>query len=343
MKKTILLIGVLLNLVSCDEAENLTIIAPRVLLTGESVEISAAAKVDSKDLLEHNWSSQRGIIKDAEGAVATYVAPPYVTTDLITVNVKSPNGHVASETASIRINKQYVIVLADDYVSGYGSIPPAWQAFIDVILNNNLRAGIGIIAASMSNGYESEFLQLMSLMDGGDFELYCHGYDHSSGTYSDGSAFTEFSNTSYESQLQHLLDSEEIAAQKLNIVFKTFVAPFNQTDDNTARALDNIEDFKVWIRGNRTSNKFVLDLAMPIENCGEFCVNYDAFLKWWHSKYQGGDSDVSYLLSNYILIEVHPGAWSTNNSLQEFKRIIEFLMERRVEFITPFEYYQLNQ
>jgi hypothetical protein len=109
---------------------------------------------------------------------------------------------------------------------------------------------------------------------------------------------------------------------------RTFGAPGNAIDVNTALALNAFDDIKVWFFGKENSKKIVLgrsaDMEYPVGN-----PDYTSFVK---------NHDIN---NEYTVFQIHPNMWD-ENQFNEFKKIITYLKEEKLTFILPYEYYDIN-
>lgn len=124
-----------------------------------------------------------------------------------------------------------------------------------------------------------------------------------------------------------------MAKDKLDIVFRTFGAPYNSTDSNTARALDQLPDIKVWLYKETTTptDKYVMDRIKEVNI--EYPVHVPDFEKF-RSGYEKNKSE------DVLVIQGHPRSWVKEPArFDDFVRIVSFLQAEGVQFTTPFAYY----
>lgn len=223
--------------------------------------------------------------------------------------------------------KNLIILKADDLrFDNSNIISPRWQTFIDYIEDSKIKASIGIIGNSLEQGNNEYFSLIKTVHNKGYIEFWNHGYSHYSNDDSENPVW-EFRNTPYKQQYEHLLKTQELAKTKIGLTLHTFGAPFNKVDENTVKAIEDINDIKVWLFGNTSSTKLVLkrycDIEYPTHNPDyqKFLNNYDSGIE-------------------YLLLQIHPNSWD-NGRFNQFKQIIEFLIQEGATFITPFEYYKL--
>ena len=225
---------------------------------------------------------------------------------------------------------QFVIIKADDVRFDKDNvISPRWQRFIDYIQNKKIKAGLGIIGDSFEKGNEEYYSLLKDIHKRGYIEFWNHGYDHRS-NYTDEnrtSTYWEFQNTSYDRQLEHITKTQELAKVKLGITLHTFGAPHNHVDENTLKALEEIDELKVWLYGNPSFSKLNLGYTVrtefPTHN-----PHYDKFVENYKSDLR------------CFVLQVHPNSWGDERFVQ-FEKIIEFLTGKGVTFVKPYDYYKI--
>lgn len=222
---------------------------------------------------------------------------------------------------------QIAILKADDvrYDSEH-ILPPRWQSFISYIETNNIKAGLGLIGNSLEENNSDYFDRLKALHNSPHFEIWHHGYDHVlRGTNDKGELFHEFSNTSFEHQLDHLQKTQTLAQEKLDITLTTFGAPGNQIDDTTPKALEQIPDLKIWFYGNDNTSLYNLKRSINFE-------------------YPTHNPDFTSFKDNYrsdipcLVLQMHPNSWDEER-FSQFDQIIQFLITRKVSFTLPYDYY----
>lgn len=237
----------------------------------------------------------------------------------------------AKKSVANRSTKQVIILKADDLIFGDSAhvFPERWQKYLDYIRQKEVKSSVGIILNSLDKGTPAYAREVKALQVREGIELWNHGYTHQmNGTDANGTKFHEFWNTSLEHQITQLRRSQAVAREKLGLTLHTFGAAGNAQDSNTVKALAQFPDLKVWLRGDTTSNKFILkkqsgDLVeFPVHNPDyqQFIAHYDP------SK-------------SYLLLQYHPMSWDERR-FGEFTKIIDYLLTKNVVFMTPYAYYQ---
>ena len=229
-----------------------------------------------------------------------------------------------------RTKPAFIIIKADDL----RGVTPKWQKFVDATRARGICASIGIIADSLEADNPSYFQWIKEQNASGQIEFWNHGYNHKKWT-ENGKQVLEFSGTSYQLQKEHLESANRLAREKLGFAFQTFGAPFNATDANTAKALAENSEIKVWLYGKRgdTAQKLVIDrisqanIEAPIfqPNALKLAQGYNQFPE-----------------QEVFAIQGHPNAW-TAEGFAQWTQILDFLFDAKAVFVTPAQYAQLKR
>lgn len=228
----------------------------------------------------------------------------------------------------------YVIIKADDLRAKGKSVDPKWQKFVDFAHQRKIKISIGIIADSLETDNAGYFGWIKKQCATGQIEFWNHGYDHKRWTEGD-KEYREFNGTSLERQREHLNRANALAREKLGFAFETFGAPFNSTDENTVKALEQSDDIKIWLYGNtkETAGKLVLNrnaatnIEAPIfkPNALKFAQGYNKF----------PDQEI-------FVIQGHPQSWDAAG-FEQFVGIVDFLTQAKAIFVTPAEYRKIKE
>lgn len=232
-------------------------------------------------------------------------------------------GNSSSGSAIIDLNtpannkKQVIILKSDDFV-----LSDQWKRYIQYIENKQIKACLGVVAKELFN--ESLCVWSRSLLKKNNFEFWNHGLTHDCGDH------PEFKGSSYEEQLDHIRNAQKIFKDNLGITPLAFGAPCNMIDENTSRALIDIEDIKIWLYGKKGWSGITLE-------------------RWGNIEVPTGHPDYQQFVENYdqghweqydcLVFQIHPGWWE-DRRWEEFEKIIDFLTEKEVIFMTCAEYYQ---
>ncbi len=238
-------------------------------------------------------------------------------------------------------NLPVIIIKADDLME----TTPNWNRFIQVVIDNEICAGIGIISEPLtSKNSILEIRRISKIKQKNNFpviEFWNHGYNH----LKNGNV-TEFYGTDLNYQLSHIQKSQDFFIDSLQCISHSFGAPFNKTNSGTDAALKTYPDINVWMcyqkiekqnangywkdPKNKSINSFDRNIILDVDYL---------FLK---------DFSMTELKNNfnkdkkkkYILVQIHPQLWD-NKSFDNFKELISFYKDqKRGVFMTPYQYYQ---
>ncbi|MCJ8013528.1 polysaccharide deacetylase family protein [Paenibacillus sp. KQZ6P-2] len=223
-------------------------------------------------------------------------------------------------------DSQWIILKADDLIyDSVHTLPAGFNKFIEYISRKQIKASLGIIGRSLETDVTAYFDALQEIHSSGLFEIWNHGYQHLlRGRKVRGEMFDEFQNTSSEYQYDNMLKTQQLAKTKLGITLRTFGAPGNAIDDNTVKAIEQIDEIKVWLFG-KPSGKLVLYRYCDIEY-PTLKPDYSKFVEHYTTQ------------RDYLVLQVHPKEWSKEDFM-EFEKIIDFLLTKDVAFITPYDFY----
>ncbi|MEL7117916.1 MAG: DUF2334 domain-containing protein [Bacteroidota bacterium] len=229
-------------------------------------------------------------------------------------------------------DQPFVVLKLDDLWYEKGLVHPGWLQVVDFLNKEKVRGTIGLICDSLEEGNEDYFQWIKDRQAEG-YEIWHHGYCHCKPTV-DGEEKREFRGTSFEYQVEHLLKAQRLGKVKLDIEFKSFGAPYNSTDEFTAKALDQIPGLKVWMykETKAPTNKYILKRISEVNI--EYPVHVPDFeqLKAGYNKHKN---------EPILVIQGHPRSWVDDPArFETFKQIILFLKEEKVQFTTPYSYYQ---
>lgn len=300
------------------------------LQIGHSINISVKPSFRDASKLTYGWNADAGLI-EGTGSQIKYVAPQSQGTATINLMVRDQDGNAYNKSISFLVYKQFIILKADDFIYyDKGIIPTRWKTFINYTESKHIKASIGIIGNSLEMGDERYFSLIKAINSRGNFEFWNHGYDHQTeGINENGESYAEFRNTPYEYQKEHLLKTQDLAREKLNITFQTFAVPGNAFDNTTARVLEDVKDIKIWFFGDSNSSKLVLKRDYNLESYSQVPDNQQ-FFKRYKPNIQ------------YIILQLHPDTWD-EQQFEQFKQAIDFLIKQNVTFVTPSEYRSLTE
>lgn len=221
--------------------------------------------------------------------------------------------------------KRKIILKLDDVIVKNGNsngLPT-----LNYIKDKKIKASFGLVASRNDASTLSVFDDFLNAKnEDGErlIEIWNHGYDHIN---------PEFDGTDYAYQKQHFNDADQILNNLLRIKMSTFGAPFNHTDETTNLVISENSNYKLvfFTYPAPDSNLGIINLKnrVNIEN-GTGNPEFDFFVSNYNN-YKDNYSD-------YMVLQGHPNVWNENH-LNEFKKIIDFLIAENCEFILPFDYY----
>jgi hypothetical protein len=138
----------------------------------------------------------------------------------------------------------------------------------------------------------------------------------------------EFQGTSYAFQQAHLGAGIHWGEKKLGITIHTFGAPSDSTDANTIKVIDENPDIQVVFGKCGATKKLRLTQYIEMER-GTGLVDYDRFRKQYDANRD----------KEYLFLQMHPQqAYFVKHFDSDFKKIIQYLKQEQVTFITPMDY-----
>jgi hypothetical protein len=325
---------VLLSIFFCRNSKQITepiheyprvIRSPGIVRINDSirVHISTTGPRDMKETRQ--WWADCGRVVGT-GDTVVYFAPPDTGTASIHLLIQGENNTI-EDSVKICIYKQIIILKADDFrISASSAVSPNWLRFIEFIARKKIKASLGLIGNSLPDKNPQYFDFVKELEESRRFELWNHGYEHIIGAKdSEGRVYREFMNTSYEYQVIHLVQTQNLAKEKLGLTLHTFGAPGNAIDENTRLALECVPEIKVWFFGMDIPGKMNLIRRGEIE----FPTHFPDFIRFT----QAYDP-----VQPCQVYQIHPNSWDENRFL-EFSKIIDFLISEKSSFLNPYEYY----
>lgn len=337
-----------------DRLDNGPMVAPADQVTGFTIAgadnrfFNATAKIEGTSVVlsapdvaapvavRYGWSQFP--LANLQNGAGLWASPFRTDNDrLISQNVK-PAVQPVNNAAPIQLKPRkappYIVLKLDDLGHmGNGGVPPRWIKVIDFIRQRDLHASIGIICNSLEGDNPKYTGWIKAQQATGLFEFWNHGYTHKEWD-ENGQHMWEFKGPSYEEQKQHFVRSEELAREKLGISLSTFGPGFNQTDDNTLKAISEVGTIKIWLYGDprNAGGKIILERPpwIGIEN-PTFVPSLDKFIRPYNNQ---ADRE-------FFVIQGHPNMWD-DARFAEFVRIIDFLTEQKAVFVTPTELVQIK-
>ena len=225
----------------------------------------------------------------------------------------------------------FVILKLDDLRYEQGLVHSGWIQVMNFLDKEGVIGTVGLIGESLEEENVAYF-DWIKERDSAGFEIWNHGYCHCKPMV-DGEEKREFKGTTASFQLSQLTKTQDLAKEKLGIDLRSFGAPYNATDASTAQVLDRIPALEVWMykETKAPTSKYVLKRISKVNI--EYPVHIPDFDKFKEGYLAFQDESV-------LVIQGHPRSWVENpERFDEFKKIVLFLKEKKVQFITPYNYY----
>ncbi|MBF4983456.1 DUF2334 domain-containing protein [Nonlabens mediterrranea] len=232
-------------------------------------------------------------------------------------------------------SKQYVILKLDDLWNEEDLVHNGWIEVINFLNQENIKGTIGIVGNSLETD-DNEYFQWIKTRNNEGHEIWNHGFCHCKRLEGEID-IREYRGEGLEEQFESIFKTQNLAKEKLNITLRSFGAPYNSTDKNTIVALEKIPEIKVWLFKENSSQteKFV------INRINEINIEYPVHIPDYEKFKEGY---LNHSSEPIIIIQGRPRSWMEDKiRFEEFKKIVLFLKNRNVQFVTPYEYYQIKE
>ncbi len=147
----------------------------------------------------------------------------------------------------------------------------------------------------------------------------------------------EFDGQPYAFQKAHFDSATKAVKVKLGIQMHSFGTPYNKNDVTCNQVMSEDTNYKVMMLGAAKSglrsdildltNRIMIESATGVPSYSTFISDFTATV----------NTSMKY---DYIIMQGHPYAWTTDTKQSEFKKIVEYLISYGVKFMTPYEYWQ---
>lgn len=230
--------------------------------------------------------------------------------------------------------ERIAIIKADD-VSG---IHPKWERFFKLAAEHEVPVSAGIIANSFEK-QDEKYPEWLKKWDAtGKVEFWNHGWDHR--RWEENGAYrSEFSGTGHDHQRDHVSKVQEAGKKALGKPFAAFGSPFNDMDEDTAKALNEFPELKmVFCRpeaepAKSLKDKILLPMFVRGESDGTGKPNFVKFKEEYGTRMASAPM-------TFCAFQFHPAVFS-EEGFGEFVRIIGFLKEEGWTFMLPADYAKL--
>lgn len=205
---------------------------------------------------------------------------------------------------------------------------------INILMERKIKAGLGVIAMKLDSTTLNVFANYLKATDVHGhqlFEIWHHGLYHSNDNPPNHNF--EFKGTTYAFQKEHFNKADERVLKLMGVQMHTFGAPYNVTDENTAKVVAENANYKIFMFSGVSSfeingvanynNRVNMESETGKVNCAYFISQYEAL--------KGKFPD-------YMILQGHPNQWDAAR-LEEFKKILDYLVSKKTEFVLPYDYY----
>ena len=198
---------------------------------------------------------------------------------------------------------------------------------------NKVKMGFGVICNTLEKENEDYYNALKAMDDSEYVEIWCHGYTHIQTGDSESGYNAEFTAPLSE-QTETLKKCADILYDKCGITLRSLGVPHNLKNDDTAKALEAVPQFKTLIAsGSPISGKTFLHLTNLIKfESGTGVIAPLDDIKNYLSKCGSYE---------YIMFQGHAPYWNENNrdDFTTVVQLLEYLKGEDIKFLTPTEYY----
>ncbi|MCW1884502.1 polysaccharide deacetylase family protein [Luteolibacter flavescens] len=227
--------------------------------------------------------------------------------------------------------KRIAIIKADD-VTGVNA---KWERFFLLAEKHGVPVSAGVIGNSFEK-QDAKYDEWLKKWEAtGKVEFWNHGWDHR--RWDENGAYkSEFSGSGYEHQKTHLVKTQEAGEAALGKPFIAFGTPFNDMDADTAKALNEIPQLKLFFcrpesePAKLLEGKILLPMHLRGENDGTGKPNFAKFKE----EYEKRKDDPSLTPCAF---QFHPGFFS-EAAFADFSAIVEFLKAEGWSFMLPADY-----
>ena len=230
------------------------------------------------------------------------------------------------------VSGQVVILKLDDFRAD-GPPHKGWVQVMDFLNAHNVTASIGLIGEGLEDENPQAIEWLLAQNERGH-EIWNHGYCHCRETV-DGVEIREFRGTALKEQQRSLYLTQKLAQTKLGLTLTSFGAPFNSSDDQTARAIALEDDISVWIFKDTDDEAAPTDLTV-LPRINAVNIEYPVHVPDFDQFRSGYEVHKG---APVLILQGHPQSWADDpKRFLEFRRIVHYLQRDGAVFKTPSEF-----
>ena len=210
---------------------------------------------------------------------------------------------------------------------------PGFKRVSDWAVKNKTVISMGVICESLTNPNADDvaWIKKNAIENGGCIEFWLHAWDHKKIKKSDGTEGSEFNGPDLKTQKKNFKDACDIFNKNTQLTFNTFGAPYNQSDENTAMAMDVCPNLKNWFFGTKDKKRKVLARSINME-VATGKVSYDKFMEAYKAKAPPSP----------LVLQGHVGQWD-DQSYNDFVKIANFLSKEGWIAQTPRQWAEVSK
>ncbi len=227
------------------------------------------------------------------------------------------------------INSTPIIILkCDDLKCNYDYIVENYEKIYELLEEEGVTASFGIMGRSSTNGKTEELWENINKYIDSGIEIWHHGWTHEKNRNLDGQPSEFHGLLDYEGMKTNFQKTLDLVRENANgYEITTFGSPYNAVSDECIQML-NYEFPQIntlfYVTNEETSYAFRINNSMKIES-GTGVADFEVFLKSYNPELE------------YAAIQSHPGQFD-DTSREEFRKMIQFLKEKKSVFMTPSQY-----
>ena len=207
-----------------------------------------------------------------------------------------------------------------------------WDKFFEVSRVRGVPVSAGVICNSIERNDEHYSNWIRASHESGWVEFWNHGYDHKRWKGENGLKFHEFNRTGYNHQKKHFEACQRLLRDVLGQEPIAFGAPYNAIDNDTLRVIhENRNLHLIFSYTKKDTSKLNALMILRGEQDGTGRPNFKKFV----SAYEKTGN------IRFTALQFHPNAFDAN-ALDEYIKIIEFLILKGWKFMLPKDYLKVG-
>ncbi len=323
---------------------------PTAVRTGETADIEITWTQPMPADASLQWAATVGNVQSDNKDGYEYSAASEPGRAFIHLLVISSGALWAECAAPVQVYRQFVVLKADDLSTASSDSFARFLSYADALKQRGIKTSAGMIASLCQNPTTAQHDKITDMARSGFVEFWNHGYDHAyylpggakagfredraddvaEKAYPAGTTY-EFKGRPYEEQLDHLTRAQQTILDTYGIKMRTFGAPFNETDANTAKALHDLGQIDIWYFAPSP------DLPLHVLRRGGGEIEPDPGIPSLSTFLATHDQSRPLLvLQHHPMMDTFPEHWG------EFSGILDTLAAKDSTFILPGEYVDLT-